>query len=602
MCGIVAVFNSSYEKDFIVDRLNKKLDSIVHRGPDGRHIVAGDGWGVGHVRLAINDRSSGGDQPFVHNDLVLACNGEIYNHEILRTQIEGYPYRGTSDNEVILPLYERLGSACAEQLDGEFAFVIYDKEKKTVFAAKDPIGVKPLFYCENEDGEIWFASERHALGDMGGTIYPVTQGCYWEQKRTVRYFKPAWWNFCGPVSVPDGAVDYDMLREKLVNAVRKRLMSDVPVGCMLSGGLDSSIVTAIAAKFYPGELNTFTVGFSSAEESVDLHYARQVAKYLGTKHHEIIVSEDEVVSAAQDLYELGVSPSNVLGFVPQYLLYRYSRDFVKVLLIGEGADEIFNGYANLSHSRPDIQTMLCRTLLILSTGLLLRADHSSMRAGVEARVPFLDKDFLSYVMQLDPLLKSCGDFRPEKYMLRKAFQGWLPDEILWRTKLTANRGYSSNYMNIYSQVMGSLSPHLVRTPAPLFAGGAGEPDVHPMEVIYNQYDGDHVFYPKWFFGEFPFADVAMDPAASKEVLVEPDDNSRPLILEFLLKFCDRQEQITLTDSLSRILSSHGLRLISGSGKQTYSIGEALASIKLIVTKIALSPLSSNKFKIKSAVG
>ncbi|MBT5094902.1 MAG: asparagine synthase B, partial [Halobacteriovoraceae bacterium] len=451
MCGILAVIGNADLQE--ATELSKQLS---HRGPDERDsVVTKHGHILCHERLAIVDLNTG-KQPLVgREDNYLIHNGEIYNHkELARQYCHDHKFKTNSDSEIILHLYQEKGERFLDLLDGVFAFVLVDGDK--VFAGRDPIGVKPLFYGHDELGNLWFASETKALITKCIEINEFPPGHYYTQEAGfVRYFKPAW--FCGEKAV-EGP---ELIHDTLVAACKKRLMSDVPLGVLLSGGLDSSLVSSIVAKEFKKSgktLKSFSVGLSKG--SSDLEKARKVAEFLVTEHHEIIFTAEQGIQILRDLiwktetYDV----TTIRASTPMLLMSKYIKQCgVKVVMSGEGADEMFGGYLYFSNapSEEEFHGECLRRVKRLHTSDVLRADRSTMGEGVEARVPFLDKEFLKVVMSLDPKYKTIikGE-RMEKDVLRQAFnrkgsdgQAYLPDEVLWRQKEQFSDGVGYSWVD-----------------------------------------------------------------------------------------------------------------------------------------------------------
>lgn len=427
MCGIVAIYGDNASR--WAPYLDTMLNRLSHRGPDDRGIYVNSNIALGQKRLSIID-VAGGRQPIFAEDgqKCVICNGEIYNHLALRDELSHHRFRTNSDTEVTLHLFEEEGEDSVSRLDGMFAFVVYDGGD--IFVARDPLGIKPL-YQGRKDGCLFFASEIKALEGMVDSIQEFPAGHYYSSKSgLLQYY-----------NIPQTShyeQDVDriaaMLREKLTKAVRKRLMSDVPLGVFLSGGIDSSIIAAVAREHFH-RLSSFSVGMEGA---TDLIYARKVADFLGTDHHEYIYSRDEVVRVLPHvIYHLeSFDPPLVRSAIPTYFVSRLASDYVKVILTGEGSDEVFAGYHYFKQI--DEEESLHEESIRIISGLhnlnLQRVDRATMAHSIEGRVPFLDLDFVEYATAIDPKLKLAGENRMEKWLLRKAFAGYLPDEVLWRSK------------------------------------------------------------------------------------------------------------------------------------------------------------------------
>ena len=432
MCGIVAEHGGSDPKT-----LERMLDRLTHRGPDDRGMVAlGHAW-LGHRRLSIVDLDSG-RQPLATSDsgLHLVGNGEVYNHEDVRAELAEDRFRTTSDNEVALHLIDLHGPRALEDLNGMFAFVAASEDGRFV-AARDPVGIKPLYWTPPRDGRpVRFASEMHVF-DVAEQplVEPFPPGHFWTpEDGLVRFASSVPHEIVAPPA--DRLVSGT--REVLVDAVTRQLMGDVPVGVFLSGGLDSSIVAAIAAKVYAGRgerLQTFAVGTPG---SPDVEAARRVAEHIGSDHHETNYTAEEALAALPDVVRAieSFDPGLVRSAVPNWFLASATAQHVKVVLTGEGADELFAGYDYLREfTEPDaLRIELERTVRSLHNLNLQRCDRVTMAHAVEARVPFLDREVIEWALRVPPEAKIARPGEPEKRLLREAFDGWLPDELLWREK------------------------------------------------------------------------------------------------------------------------------------------------------------------------
>jgi asparagine synthase (glutamine-hydrolysing) len=397
---------------------------------------------LGHRRLSIID-VAGGAQPLVNEDgsVAVVCNGEIYNHLALRRQLEArHRFRTRSDSEVIVHLYEDHGAECVRALDGMFAFVVSDGVR--LLAARDPLGIKPLYVGQRDDGTLWFASEIKALVGVCTEIVEFPPGHLFTTEGGLRrWFHPPWH---ASIEHPP-QFDPSTLAAALRRAVEKRLMSDVPFGVSLSGGLDSSLVAALMRP-HVDELHSFAVGLEGAP---DLDAARLVARHLGTRHHEYVYTREEAIDALDTViaHLESYDPALLRSAIPGYFVSRLAAGHVKMILNGEGADEAFAGYAYFASVQdPDaLQRESARLLAGLHNLNLQRLDRMTMAHGLEGRVPFLDIEFLGLAMGLDPALKLHRPDRLEKWPLRTAFDGVLPDAILWRRKLEFAQGCGSEW-------------------------------------------------------------------------------------------------------------------------------------------------------------
>src|SRR4051812_25825478 len=442
MCGIAAQYGTV---DAAAGR--RMLDRLVHRGPDdeGCVTVGDDAW-LGHRRLSIVD-VEGGAQPLGARDLWLVGNGEVYNHEAVGDRLVHASFETASDNEVALHLVDHHGPDSLGQLNGMFAFVLASRDGRFL-AARDPVGIKPLYWAKR-DRSVRFASEMSAFDrDWQRFVEVFPPGHYWTPQRGLVQFAPA---------VPDWKGPEGGTREILIRSVERQMMGDVPVGVFLSGGLDSSIVAAIAQRYLVerGErLKTFAVGLC---DSPDILAARAVAEHLGTEHHESVYTAEEATAAVPDVVRAieSFDPSLVRSAVPNHMLARFTADHVKVVLTGEGADELFAGYEYLCEfSDPTaLHDELERTIRALHNLNLQRCDRVTMAHSLEARVPFLDREVIKWGLSLPPDVKVAGPGQPEKKLLREAFDGWLPDDLLWRDK--AEFGDGSGARDVLSEAVSA---------------------------------------------------------------------------------------------------------------------------------------------------
>ena len=468
MCGIAAIFNIKSDVSALRPKALAMSKKIRHRGPDWSGIYCGKSAILAHERLSIVDPESGG-QPLFSPDRkqILAVNGEIYNHRDIRQRYEGkYDFATGSDCEVILALYRDKGIDFLEDLNGIFAFALYDEETDDFLIARDPIGVIPLYIGHDNEGRVYCASELKALEGFCDEYEPFLPGHYYRgsEGKMVRWYKRDWMSYD---AVKDNTADVKALHDALEDAVRRQLMSDVPYGVLLSGGLDSSVISAIAKKFaarrietddkkeawWP-QLHSFAVGLKGAP---DLAKAREVADYIGTVHHEINYTIQEGLDAVRDaIYFIETyDVTTVRASTPMYLLARVIKSMgIKMVLSGEGADEVFGGYLYF-HKAPDARAFHEETVRKLSKLHLydcLRANKSLSAWGVEGRVPFLDKEFLDVAMRINPAAKMAKDGHIEKWILRKAFEDMLPSEIVWRQKEQFSDGVGYNWIDTLKQL------------------------------------------------------------------------------------------------------------------------------------------------------
>lgn len=448
MCGIVAEHGGSDSA-----ALERMLERLTHRGPDDQGARAvGRAW-LGHRRLSIVDLESGA-QPLVskRSGLVLVGNGEIYNHQELRDMLPDATFSTTSDNEVALHLIDLAGPRALGALNGMFAFVAAGEDGRFV-AARDPVGIKPLYWSRppHADGVIRFASEMHVFDpDWQPFVEPFPPGHAWTPEDGLVRFASA---VPEPGERPDPALHVSGTRDVLVDAVRRQLMADVPVGVFLSGGLDSSLVAAIAAEVYAEQgrqLQTFAVGTPG---SPDLEAARRVAEHIGSHHRETTYTAQDALEALPDVVRAieSFDPGLVRSAVPNFFLARETAKHVKVVLTGEGADELFAGYDYLCDftDPAELHRELVRTVESLHNLNLQRCDRVTMAHGLEARVPFLDRATIAWALRLPPEVKLTGPDIPEKKLLREAFEGWLPHDLLWRKK--AEFGDGSGARDVLSE-------------------------------------------------------------------------------------------------------------------------------------------------------
>ncbi len=463
MCGIVGVFNGVNSVTVVRPRVLEMSKKLRHRGPDWSGIYSSDHAILAHERLAIVDPQSGG-QPLYSKDrnLVLAVNGEIYNHQELRNELKEYEFLTHSDCEVILALYRKKGINFLEDLNGIFAFALYDVVNDSYFIARDHMGIIPLYMGWDKSGNLYVASELKALEGVCNKIQEFLPGHYINSKEgdeLKRWYQRDWMEYD---AVKDNSTDLVQLRDALEKAVHRQLMSDVPYGVLLSGGLDSSIIAAVTKKFaskriesndtqqawYP-QLHSFAVGLDG---SPDLAAARTVAAHIGSVHHEINFTIQEGLDAIRDvIYHLETyDVTTIRASTPMYLLARVIKSMgIKMVLSGEGSDEIFGGYLYF-HKAPNAKALHEETVRKLSKLHLydcLRANKSLAAWGIEGRVPFLDKEFMDVAMRLNPEEKMAKNGRMEKYILRKAFEGLLPDSILWRQKEQFSDGVGYGWIN-----------------------------------------------------------------------------------------------------------------------------------------------------------
>ena len=468
MCGIVSIFNIQKQTPELRQKALRMSQKIRHRGPDWSGIYTGGSAILCHERLSIVDPESG-KQPLFSPDKkqVLAVNGEIYNHQDIRRRYAGkYQFQTGSDCEVILALYRDKGIDFLEDLSGIFAFALYDAERDEFLIARDPIGVIPLYIGYDDDGKVYVASELKALEGQCDRYEPFLPGhYYWSREPGMkRYYKRDWFSYD---AVKDNSASVADIHDALEAAVKRQLMSDVPYGVLLSGGLDSSVISAIAEKFserriedddkerawWP-RLHSFAVGLKGAP---DLAKAKLVADYIGTVHHEINYTIQEGLDAIRDvIYFIETyDVTTVRASTPMYLLARVIKSMgIKMVLSGEGADEIFGGYLYF-HKAPSPKAFHEETVRKLSKLYMydcLRANKSLSAWGVEGRVPFLDKEFLDVAMRTNPEAKMCPGKTIEKRIVREAFANMLPDEVAWRQKEQFSDGVGYSWIDTLKKI------------------------------------------------------------------------------------------------------------------------------------------------------
>lgn len=468
MCGIVGVFDIKSDCQNLRFSVLEQSRKIRHRGPDWSGIYCADKAIIAHERLSIVDPQSGG-QPLYSNDkkLVLGVNGEIYNHQEIRNRTQkNYEYLTGSDCEVILALYREKGVNFLDEMNGIFAFCLYDVENDAYLIARDHIGIIPLYMGWDELGQFYVASELKALEGFCKKIeeFPPAHYLYSKDGELKRWWNRDWTDYD---TVKENISDREVLRKSLEAAVHRQLMSDVPYGVLLSGGLDSSITSAIAKQYaakrietgdtqnawWP-QLHSFVIGL---EGSPDLAAARKVADHIGTVHHEIHYTIQEGLDAISDvIYHLETyDVTTVRAATPMYLLARVIKSMgIKMVLTGEGADEIFGGYLYF-HKAPNAKEFHTETLRKVSKLHLydcLRANKSLAAWGVEGRVPFLDKEFMDVAMGINPQDKMAGNGKIEKYILRKAFEDMLPESVAWRQKEQFSDGVGYGWIDTLKKI------------------------------------------------------------------------------------------------------------------------------------------------------
>lgn len=471
MCGIVSIFNIKEQTPELRQKALRMSGKIRHRGPDWSGVYCGGSAILAHERLAIVDPESG-RQPLFSPDKkqVLAVNGEIYNHQSIRRRYQDrFQFQTGSDCEVILALYRERGDGFLDELDGIFAFALYDVERDEYLIARDPIGVIPLYYGYDKEGRLYVASELKALEGQcdSYSVFPPGHVLTKCDAKPRRYYERDWFSYD---NVKDNPASVDELREALEASVRRQMMSDVPYGVLLSGGLDSSIISAVAQKYAGNRVETggkeaawwprlhsFAVGLRGAP---DLLKARLVAEHIGTVHHEINYTIQEGLDALSDVvyFTETYDVTTIRASTPMYLLARVIKSMgIKMVLSGEGADEIFGGYLYF-HKAPSARAFHEETVRKLSKLYLydcLRANKSLAAWGVEGRVPFLDTEFLDVAMRINPVAKMCPGSVMEKKILREAFSSLLPQEVAWRQKEQFSDGVGYSWIDTLKQITAS---------------------------------------------------------------------------------------------------------------------------------------------------
>ena len=469
MCGIVCAFDLKQSSEELRPQILEMSKRIRHRGPDWTGIFSNEKALMGHERLAIVDPTSGNQPLYSENGrYVLAANGEIYNHQELRKQFEGkYNFATASDCEVILALYQEKGPDFVDEMNGIFGFAIYDTQEDSYFIARDHMGIIPLYMGWDQHGTFYVASELKALEGVCTKIELFPPGHYYHSKdeAPVRWYTRDWMEFD---AVKDNTTSIEDIHDALADAVHRQLMSDVPYGVLLSGGLDSSVTSALAKRFaakrvesgdeqtawWP-QLHSFSVGL---EGSPDLAAAQKVAEHIGTVHHEIKFTIQEGLDAIRDvIYHLETYDiTTVRASTPMYLMARAIKALgIKMVLSGEGADELFGGYLYF-HKAPtakDFHEETVRKLDKLHQYDCLRANKSLAAWGIEGRVPFLDKEFMDVAMRINPQDKMINKERMEKWVVRKAFEDYLPESVAWRQKEQFSDGVGYSWIDTLKEIV-----------------------------------------------------------------------------------------------------------------------------------------------------
>ena len=471
MCGIVCAFDLKQKADELRPQILEMAKTIRHRGPDWSGIYSDEKAILAHERLAIVDPASG-KQPLISDDkkLILAANGEIYNHRELKKQFKfDYEFQTESDCEVILALYKEKGFEFLDDMNGIFGFAIYDAEQDEYFVARDHMGIIPLYIGWDQNGTFYVASELKALEGVCMKIELFPPGHYLSSKdgKFVKWYQRDWTDY---QAVKDNETSIKAIKDALEAAVHRQLMSDVPYGVLLSGGLDSSVTSAIAKKYaekriesddtkaawWP-QLHSFSVGL---EGSPDLAAAKKVADHIKTVHHEIKFTIQEGLDAIRDvIYKLETyDVTTIRASTPMYLMARVIKSMgIKMVLSGEGADELFGGYLYF-HKAPNAQEFHEETVRKLSKLHMydcLRANKSLAAWGIEGRVPFLDKEFMDVAMRINPKDKMINGERMEKWVVRKAFEDMIPESVAWRQKEQFSDGVGYSWIDTLKEVVAA---------------------------------------------------------------------------------------------------------------------------------------------------
>ncbi len=450
MCSILGIFQREGITLQLRERAEKMTSLLRHRGPDEHGRYQDDSVILMHERLSVIDPATG-KQP-LHDMItgrVLIANGEIYNHKELHQKLrEKHDWKTRSDCEILLYLYDEFGPSFLSGIDGIFSCILYDSMKKEIFIARDHLGIVPLYIGWDKKGVLYVASEMKAIEPYVDVVEEFPPGHYYYQGCFVQWYKPVWSSV-----IPSGFFSPEALRSALTDSVKRQMMSDVPFGVLISGGLDSSLIAAIAVRHSPTPLHSFSIGLKG---SPDLLHARVVASFLGTIHHEFTFTIQEGIKALRDViyHTETYDVTTIRASTPMFLMAHKIKGLgIKMVLSGEGSDEIFGGYLyfHMAPSKEELHWETLRKLQKLSRFDCLRANKSMAAWGIEVRVPFLGKDFLEYSMNLDPQGKMCRDAsgkpRMEKWLLRTAFQGYVPDTVLWRQKEQFSDGVGYSWID-----------------------------------------------------------------------------------------------------------------------------------------------------------
>ena len=469
MCGIVCALDIKQNSNFLRSQILEMSKKVRHRGPDWSGIHCGKNVLLAHERLAIVDPASGNQPIFSHDkNLILAANGEIYNHRLLKEKLSiEYEFQTNSDCEIILALYKEKGINFLDELNGIFGFVLYDEENNEYLIARDHMGIIPLYMGWDKFGTFYVASELKALEGVCNKIeiFPPGHFLFSRDSKLVKWYQRDWMNY---ESISNNETDLNSLKNALEDAVHRQLMSDVPYGVLLSGGLDSSITSALAKKYsknriesddqkaawYP-QLHSFAVGLAG---SPDLKASKLVAEHIGSIHHEVTFTIQEGLDAIKDVvFHLETyDVTTIRASIPMYLMARVIKSMgIKMVLSGEGADEIFGGYLYF-HKAPSAEEFHKETVRKLDKLYqydCLRANKSLAAWGIEGRVPFLDKEFIDVAMRINPKDKMINKDRMEKWVLRKSFESYLPKAIAWRQKEQFSDGVGYDWIDSLKELV-----------------------------------------------------------------------------------------------------------------------------------------------------
>jgi asparagine synthase (glutamine-hydrolysing) len=469
MCGIVCALDIKQNSNFLRSQILEMSKKVRHRGPDWSGIHCGKNVLLAHERLAIVDPASGNQPIFSHDkNLILAANGEIYNHRLLKEKLSiEYAFQTNSDCEIILALYKEKGINFLDDLNGIFGFVLYDEENNEYLIARDHMGIIPLYMGWDKFGTFYVASELKALEGVCNKIeiFPPGHFLFSRDSKLVKWYQRDWMNY---ESISNNETDLNSLKNALEDAVHRQLMSDVPYGVLLSGGLDSSITSALAKKYsknriesddqkaawYP-QLHSFAVGLAG---SPDLKASKLVAEHIGSIHHEVTFTIQEGLDAIKDvIFHLETyDVTTIRASIPMYLMARVIKSMgIKMVLSGEGADEIFGGYLYF-HKAPSAEEFHKETVRKLDKLYqydCLRANKSLAAWGIEGRVPFLDKEFIDVAMRINPKDKMINKDRMEKWVLRKSFESYLPKAIAWRQKEQFSDGVGYDWIDSLKELV-----------------------------------------------------------------------------------------------------------------------------------------------------